>query len=48
MAERRLIFNAKGFQLGYIEGDAAFDLSGSIGWNIRWSLVAIRRPVWKT
>ena len=28
MAERRLIFNAKGFQLGYIEGDAAFDLSG--------------------
>ena len=29
MAERRLlIFNAKGFQLGYVEGDAAFDLSG--------------------
>ena len=28
MAERRLIFNAKGFQLGYLEGDAAFDLSG--------------------
>ena len=29
MAERRLIFNAKGFQLGYVEGDAVFDLSGS-------------------
>jgi len=28
MAERRLIFNANGFQLGYVEGDAAFDLSG--------------------
>jgi hypothetical protein len=28
MAERRLIFNAKGFQLGYIEGDAVFDLTG--------------------
>jgi hypothetical protein len=28
MAERRLIFNAKGFQLGYVEGDAAFDQSG--------------------
>ena len=28
MAERRLIFNAKGFQLGYIEGNAVFDLSG--------------------
>jgi hypothetical protein len=29
MAERRLIFNAKGFQLGYVEGDAVFDLNGS-------------------
>jgi hypothetical protein len=28
MAERRLIFNTKGFQLGYIEGNAVFDLSG--------------------
>jgi hypothetical protein len=28
MAERRLIFNAKGFQLGYIEGDAVCDLTG--------------------
>lgn len=28
MAERRLIFNAKGFQLGYLEGNAVFDLSG--------------------
>jgi hypothetical protein len=65
MAERRLIFNAKGFQLGYVEGNAVFDLNGRrrcsytgatgnlgdfdiIGWNIRWSLVAIGRPVWKT
>jgi hypothetical protein len=28
MAERRLIFNAKGFQLGYVEGNAVFDLNG--------------------
>ena len=28
MAERRLIYNAKGVQLGYLEGDVAFDLSG--------------------
>jgi hypothetical protein len=28
MAEHRLIFNAKGVQLGYLEGNAAFDLSG--------------------
>jgi hypothetical protein len=26
MAERRLIFNAKGFQLGHLEGNAVFDL----------------------
>jgi hypothetical protein len=28
MAERQLIYNAKGVQLGYLEGDVAFDLSG--------------------
>jgi hypothetical protein len=28
MAERRLIFNAKGVQLGYLEDNVAFDLSG--------------------
>jgi hypothetical protein len=28
MAERRLIYNSKGVQLGYIEASAAFDLSG--------------------
>jgi len=29
MVERIAIFNAKGFQLGYIEGDAAFDFNGT-------------------
>jgi hypothetical protein len=29
MVERTLIFNTKGLQLGYIEGNAAFDLSGT-------------------
>jgi hypothetical protein len=28
MSERSLIFNAKGVQIGYIEGNRAFDLSG--------------------
>jgi hypothetical protein len=28
MAERRLIYNAKGVQLGYLEDNVAFDLSG--------------------
>jgi hypothetical protein len=29
MVERSLIFNAKGLQLGYIEGNTAFDLNGA-------------------
>ena len=29
MLGRTLIFNTKGLQLGYIEGNAAFDLSGT-------------------
>jgi hypothetical protein len=28
MSDRSLIFNAKGTQIGYIEGDRAFDLTG--------------------
>ena len=28
MSDRSLIFNAKGAQLGYIEADRAFDLTG--------------------
>jgi hypothetical protein len=28
VAERRLIFNAKGFHLGYVEGNEVFDLNG--------------------
>jgi hypothetical protein len=28
MSDRSLIFNAKGTQIGYIEGDLAFDLTG--------------------
>jgi len=29
MVERTPIFNAKGFQLGYIEGNAVFDFNGT-------------------
>jgi len=29
MVERTPIFNARGFQLGYIEGDSAFDFNGT-------------------
>ena len=29
MVERTLIYNAKGFQLGHIEGDTAFDVNGT-------------------
>jgi hypothetical protein len=29
MSDRSLIFNAKGTQIGYIEGDRAFDLTGT-------------------
>jgi len=28
MSDRSLIFNTKGAQIGYIEGDRAFDLTG--------------------
>jgi hypothetical protein len=28
MSDRSLIFNARGAQIGYIEGDRAFDLTG--------------------
>jgi hypothetical protein len=30
MSDRSLIFNAKGVQIGYIEADRAFDLTGRV------------------